>query len=233
MTARFSSISTIFGFLLATLLVGCGSAQKQRLELREKMAASSGMYCEFISGDVHNDIDVELNLQMARRCEPTKPLSITNYKNSSENYGVIYCCSVRKDETKKDETKKDDKKMGLHPTVPPTKNTDKNTDELDLSDGPSDLPADKKSDKPALPAKVNPSTLNNPAVPASKPAAAPAAAKPPTTSPSPSAANKPASAAPSTTSASAKPASTSAPQNTAPKAPNKTPDTPETDILGE
>ncbi len=213
MTARLSPLSTVCGLLLPVFLLGCGSAQKQRLELREKLAASSGMYCEFISGDVHNDIDVELNMQMARRCEPTKPLSITNYKNSSENYGVIYCCSIKKDEAKK---------VAPHSSAPiaPVSVSKKNSDELDLSDD---------SDKPSLPPKTNPTTLNNPVAPASKPSPAPAPSKPASSAPAGTTTNSAAS--------SSKPSGSSAQQTTgpqnSPKSPSKTPDTPETDILGE
>ena len=217
MTARLSSLSTICGLLLPVFLLGCGSAQKQRLELREKLAASSGMYCEFISGDIHSDIDVELNMQMAKRCEPTKPLSITNYKNSSENYGVIYCCSIKKDETKK---------VVPHSSAPsaPVSVSKKNSDELDLSDD---------SDKPALPPKTNPTILNNPVAPANKPAPAPATSKPA----SPSAAATQPAARPASSASSSKPSGPAAQQTTAPqnspKSPSKTPDTPDTDILGE
>ncbi len=219
MTARLSSLSTICGLLLPVFIIGCGSAQKKRLELREKLAASSGMYCEFISGDVHSDVDVELNMQMARRCEPTKPLSITNYKNSSENYGVIYCCSM-----KKEEPKKEDSKMAPHPVAPtvPATAAKNNANELDLSDDPADIPVDKKSEKPALPPKTNPTTLNNPAAPATKPA--PAASKPAAAAAQPQ--SKPASLQPANSSAN------STPQNPT-KSPSKTPDTPEADILGE
>ena len=253
MTARFSTLLNICGLLLPILFLGCGSAQKQRLEMRDKASASSGLYCEFISGDVHSDIDVELNLQMARRCEPTKPLTMTNYKNSSENFGVIYCCSIKKDE----------KKPVVHasPALVPAK---KNEDELDLSNDPetSTLGApEKNAEKTDVPAKANPSTLNNPAASTNKPAApanSPAATKqaaPPSASSAtqskPTAAtsaaspaqskpaasstpaqSKPASSAPSATS-SAKPANAAPQQNTAPKAPNKNPDVSDADILGD
>ncbi len=243
MTARFSTLSTICGLLLPVILLGCGSAQKQRLEQRDKLAASSGLYCEFISGDVHSDIDVELNMQLARRCEPTKPLTITNYKNSSENYGVIYCCSIKKDE----------KKAGVHSTPAPVTAAapKKADDELDLSEDAAGTP-EKPTEKPTVAPKVAPSNPNNPAAPANKPGAAataPAAAKPAAAPPasaasksaSPaapsSAANKPASA-PATSSsssapASAKPTSSTSPQSAAPKAPAKTPDALDADILGE
>ncbi|WP_413612582.1 hypothetical protein [Bdellovibrio sp. HCB-110] len=78
----------------ALFLSGCSSAFKARQEQREKMAASTGMYCEFVSGDMFPDLDVELNMQMARRCDSNKNFSITNYKNSSDQSGVIYCCST-------------------------------------------------------------------------------------------------------------------------------------------
>ncbi|MEN0058144.1 MAG: hypothetical protein AAGB31_04870 [Bdellovibrio sp.] len=52
------------------------------------------MFCEFLSGDLFPDLDVELNLQMARRCEANKNFSITDYKNSSGQSGVMYCCAL-------------------------------------------------------------------------------------------------------------------------------------------
>jgi hypothetical protein len=79
----------------ALLLSACASGTfKARQEQREKLASSSGMFCEFVSGDVHPDIDVELNMSMARRCDSNRPFSITNYKNSSDQQGVVYCCAM-------------------------------------------------------------------------------------------------------------------------------------------
>jgi len=74
---------------------GCASGTfKARQEQREKMAASSGLYCEFISGDLFPDLDVELNMRMAKRCDADRNYTITNYKNSSDQTGVMYCCSL-------------------------------------------------------------------------------------------------------------------------------------------
>ncbi len=74
-------------------LAGCASGTyKLRQEQREKLSASSGLYCEFVNGEQHPDIDVELNMQMAKRCDGTKPFSISNYKTSSEMNGIMYCC---------------------------------------------------------------------------------------------------------------------------------------------
>lgn len=81
--------------VLAFSFVGCASGKfKARQEQREKVAASTGMYCEFISGDLFPDLDVELSMLMGKRCDPNKQFSITNYKNSSDQSGVIYCCSL-------------------------------------------------------------------------------------------------------------------------------------------
>ncbi|MGZ3773513.1 MAG: hypothetical protein ACXVCY_10670 [Pseudobdellovibrionaceae bacterium] len=79
----------------ALILSGCASGTfKARQEQREKLASSTGMYCEFVSGDLHPDVDVELSMQMAHRCDSGKNFTITNYKNSSDQTGVIFCCST-------------------------------------------------------------------------------------------------------------------------------------------
>ena len=74
---------------------GCASGTfKARQEQREKMAASAGLYCEFVSGDLFPDLDVELNMRVAKRCDAERNLTITSYKNSSDQTGVMYCCSM-------------------------------------------------------------------------------------------------------------------------------------------
>lgn len=86
-------------FLVAGFVSGCASAKfKERQMQRDKLAASSGMFCEFVSGEDHPDVDVEMNMKMAQKCDASKPFSITSYKNSSENFGLVYCCSVAKAE---------------------------------------------------------------------------------------------------------------------------------------
>lgn len=112
----------------ALLLSGCASSKfKARQEQRDKLAASSGMYCEFISGDLFPDLDVELSMQMARRCDANKNFSITNYKNSSNHSGVVYCCST---------AGRAEKKMSATPA--PRKPTPLNTN----SDNDSDVIAE-------------------------------------------------------------------------------------------
>lgn len=78
------------------LFVGCSTAYKQRQEEKNKVASSTGHYCEFVNGDARNDIDVELTLQMSKKCDLAKPYSITNYKNASDIFGVIFCCGYQK-----------------------------------------------------------------------------------------------------------------------------------------
>ncbi len=88
----------LVGLALASTVffAGCSTAYKARQEERNKVAASSGHYCEFVNGDAHNDVDVELTLQMTRKCDTSKPYTLTNYKNASDIFGVIYCCNYQK-----------------------------------------------------------------------------------------------------------------------------------------
>ena len=84
----------VFLTTMTLVLSGCASGKfKARQEQREKSAAATGMYCDFISGEVFADLDVELSMQMANRCDANKHFSVTNYKNSSDQIGVIYCCN--------------------------------------------------------------------------------------------------------------------------------------------
>lgn len=96
------SVQRVFVFLLPCLmLAGCASGTfKARQEQREKAVGNSGMFCEFVSGDLFPDVDVELNLSMARRCDSSKSFSITNYKNSSAHNGILYCCSALRGDKK-------------------------------------------------------------------------------------------------------------------------------------
>ncbi|WP_413559993.1 hypothetical protein [Bdellovibrio sp. HCB209] len=83
------SLSALF------LLSACASGTyKARQEQRDKMAASSGMYCNFVSGEVFTDVEVELSMEMAKRCDSSRPFSITNFKTSSNENGLVYCCSM-------------------------------------------------------------------------------------------------------------------------------------------
>lgn len=88
-------VISILGVVGCLLVTGCASSKyKARQEQREKMAGSAGLYCDWINGDKHSDIDVELNMQMAKRCDSSRPHSLTPYKNSSDQNGIMFCCAT-------------------------------------------------------------------------------------------------------------------------------------------
>lgn len=85
--------------LLALVFAGCASGKAQkRIADRERVSSQSKLYCDFVNGSEFNDVEVELNLQMARRCDSSKNFSITNYKTPSENVGIMYCCSLNSED---------------------------------------------------------------------------------------------------------------------------------------
>lgn len=97
----------------ALMMTACASSKfKERQAQREKAASGAGLYCEFLSGDVFPDLDVELNLKMAQRCDARGTFSITNYKNVSDQNGVMYCCAM---------VQKEERRAAAAPRKPVTK----------------------------------------------------------------------------------------------------------------
>ena len=89
----------LFVISLVFILSGCASGKAQkRMADRERVSSQSKLYCDFVNGSEFNDVEVELNLQMARRCDSNKTFSITNYKTPSENVGIMYCCSLNSED---------------------------------------------------------------------------------------------------------------------------------------
>ncbi len=89
----FRILLLVVSFIFVT---GCASSQmKQRKEAREKISQSSKMYCDFVNGELFPDIEVVLNLEMAKKCDGEKNFSITQYKTSNENMGIMYCCNTQ------------------------------------------------------------------------------------------------------------------------------------------
>jgi hypothetical protein len=90
------SFKVVLAFGLSLVfLSGCSSSKlKERKEQRDRVAQSSKMYCEFINGDLFPDIDVAVNLEMAKRCDSDKPYSISQYNTRSDSTGIMYCCTV-------------------------------------------------------------------------------------------------------------------------------------------
>jgi hypothetical protein len=97
----------ILSFVIgAAVLTGCASSQiKARKEQREKIAQSSHLYCDFVNGEVFPDVDVELNLEIAKHCENNKNMTITNYRSPSDAIGIVYCCALREDAFKGENSK--------------------------------------------------------------------------------------------------------------------------------
>jgi len=84
----------VLGILIVMILSGCSGAQKARRDEREKIVQSKGVLCDFVSESDFKDIDIELNLRLAKKCDATKPFNISGYKRVSENPGVLYCCNT-------------------------------------------------------------------------------------------------------------------------------------------
>lgn len=220
------------------------------MEARDKAAATSGYFCEFISGDVHNDIDIELNLQMAQRCDGNKPFSITNYKNSSENFGIIYCCSIVKKDGNKVETRhfgpgKEEELDADEDLNPDSKKLDPNAMKDDLNKKKDDLkkldPKAKDAGKTApakpgagtTPADANKaSAAGKPSTGSSSPSSSGSSSKPSSGGPS---AGTPSTGSPSTGSPSAagNPSSPSSAKPTAPQNAPKPKPSDVSDVLGE
>jgi hypothetical protein len=89
-------MSRLVVFAIGILLfAGCTSSQiKARKEMRDKVAMNSKFYCDFISGSQHHDTEIQLNLEMAKRCDGDKPFSISQFRTQSDVSGVMYCCST-------------------------------------------------------------------------------------------------------------------------------------------
>lgn len=131
--------------MTALFLSGCASGRKQKLEQREKLAASSGLYCDFVNGDKNQEVEIELNLVMAKKCDSDKPFTISDYKTPAEVTGVLYCCAIRKTTDARTAELKIDK-VAPPTTVPaPTPQKEKTPPKPDNSSemkfGPTTVPA--------------------------------------------------------------------------------------------
>jgi hypothetical protein len=91
---RQGSLAVILIFSSLFLFSGCSSKNK-KAELREKVIQQSGFMCEFINGEQHRQVEIELNVMMAKRCDTEKPYTMTNYKTSAEVNGVLFCCRTK------------------------------------------------------------------------------------------------------------------------------------------
>lgn len=77
------------------LLSACGSSKiKDRREQRDRMMANSKVYCDFVNGEQYPDMDITLNLEMAKKCDTDRPFSLTQYTSRNETTGILYCCAT-------------------------------------------------------------------------------------------------------------------------------------------
>lgn len=96
----------ILGVVIAVVISGCSTAHKARREERDRVVQSKGVLCDFVSESDYKDIDIELNLRLAKRCDASKPFNISSYKRVSENPGVLYCCNTSSNNSFENENSK-------------------------------------------------------------------------------------------------------------------------------
>lgn len=87
-------LKSLFYTVVLVCLSACATTNKARLLQRENVAQSKGTFCEFVSESDFKDVDIEVSLRMAKRCDNSKPFSITGYKRASEDTGILYCCNT-------------------------------------------------------------------------------------------------------------------------------------------
>jgi hypothetical protein len=96
---RHGSLSMLF--VLSLLFVtGCSSGNKKS-EARDKVTSQSGLYCDFVNGEKNRQIELELNILMAKKCDVDKPYTISDYRSPAEVSGMIFCCRVKEMQTAK------------------------------------------------------------------------------------------------------------------------------------
>ena len=86
----------VFGIIGLCFLAACTSGQiKARKAQRDQEAQSSKLYCDFVNGEQYPDVEVQVNLEIAKRCDSEKGITITGYRSPSEAVGIVYCCGTK------------------------------------------------------------------------------------------------------------------------------------------
>jgi hypothetical protein len=70
-------------------------AREARLKERDEVIKQSRLYCQFLSGEDFPDIDVKTNIEVGKKCDESKPLSLSHYVTPSKISGVLYCCNLK------------------------------------------------------------------------------------------------------------------------------------------
>lgn len=91
---RHGSLFLLFVVIATILSSGCASSNKKS-EMRDRAVASSGLACDFVNGEKNRQVELELNIVMAKKCDLDKPYTVTDYKTPAEVTGLIYCCRVK------------------------------------------------------------------------------------------------------------------------------------------
>lgn len=145
-----SLVISALGALL--FLSGCASSTfVERQQKRDQVAQAKGLYCGFVNGDEFPDLDVELNFAMANKCDPSKPFSVSPYRNSSAKNGVVYCCNAvasRAHESKAAASSVETKRPTVQPAAAETKRSaNQPTAPRGSNTGSSVVPADTEENK--------------------------------------------------------------------------------------
>jgi hypothetical protein len=92
------------GAFSALILASCSSTRKQieQRKRRDNVAEKTGLFCDFVQSHEDQEMAVELNLKLAKSCEPQPLPQIIPFTMDTENRGVLFCC-------KKKETSHSDK----------------------------------------------------------------------------------------------------------------------------
>lgn len=116
---RHGSLSVLF-VLSLFFVTGCSSGNKKS-EARDKVTTQSGLYCDFVNGEKNRQIELELNILMAKKCDVDKPYTISDYRSPAEVSGIIFCCRVKELQTIKAAA------PAKAPVTPPTKSPAENS----------------------------------------------------------------------------------------------------------
>lgn len=91
---RHGSLFLLLAGLFVLLMTGCSSKNKKS-EMRDRVVASTGLVCDFVNGEQNRQVELELNIMMAKKCDLDKPYTLTDYKTAAEVTGLVYCCRVK------------------------------------------------------------------------------------------------------------------------------------------
>ncbi len=93
---RHGSLFLLLAGLIVFMTTGCSSKNK-KAEIRDRAVVTSGLVCDFVNGEKNRQVELELNIVMAKKCDLDKPYTVTDYKTAADVSGLVYCCRVKAD----------------------------------------------------------------------------------------------------------------------------------------